>query len=52
MEQQHPDSQLLHLTLQRLHHLSYLGVEFSLTDITANLAWILQYCSLSLQVFV
>ena len=42
---------LLHHTLQRLRHLSYLGLEFSKTDTTANLAWILHDCSFSLRVF-
>lgn len=42
---------LLHRTLQRLHRLSYLGLEFSALDITSNLAWILQGCTFSLKVF-
>jgi hypothetical protein len=42
---------LLHRTLQRLAHLSYLGLEFSAGDNTSNLAWILQGCSFSLRVF-
>lgn len=42
---------LLHRALQRLRHLSYLGLEFSVIDNTANFAWILQGCSFSLRVF-
>lgn len=42
---------LLHRTLQRLTHLTYLGLEFSANDNTANLAWILQGCPFSLRIF-
>ncbi|KAG8215746.1 hypothetical protein J3R82DRAFT_7644 [Butyriboletus roseoflavus] len=42
---------LLHRALQRLTHLSYLGLEFSATDNPSNLAWILQGCTFSLRVF-
>lgn len=42
---------LLHRTLQRLNHLSYLGLEFSANDNPSNLAWVLQGCTFSLRVF-
>lgn len=42
---------LLHRTLQRLHHLVYLGLEFSVTDIPSSLAWILHGCTFSLRTF-
>lgn len=42
---------LLRRALHRLPHLVHLGLEFSATDNTANLAWILQDCPFSLRVF-
>ncbi|KAG9312520.1 hypothetical protein JVU11DRAFT_6915 [Chiua virens] len=42
---------LLHRTLQRLDHLTHLGLEFSAIDMTSSLAWILQGCTFSLRVF-
>ncbi|KAI9463871.1 hypothetical protein HD554DRAFT_1297695 [Boletus coccyginus] len=42
---------LLHRALQRLHHLSHLALEFSLSDNTAPIAWILQNAPFSLRAF-
>lgn len=42
---------LLHRALQRLHHLSHLALEFSLSDNAAPIAWILQNAPFSLRAF-